>query len=56
MKKMFLFAVMLTIAIGLTGCSEKNRAYKNWTTDPYVEDTFNEAINEIADQLAKKVE
>ena len=54
MKKLFLSVLTLGLILGFTGCSEKNRAYSTGTTDPYITETFNEAINEIADQLLQK--
>ena len=44
------FAIMLLVLT--TGCIQ-NRAYKTWSNDPYIQDTFNESINSIADQLLK---
>ncbi|MEA3554667.1 MAG: FlgO family outer membrane protein [Campylobacterota bacterium] len=51
MKNLFKIGTLLIMLLVLTtGCSQ-NRAYKTWTTDPYIQDTYNESINEIADQL-----
>ena len=53
MKKLLLALVTIGLVFGFSGCS-KNRAYKTWSVDPYIQDTFNEAMNEIADQLLIK--
>ena len=50
MKRLIILTVLVSITFVFSGCS-KNRAYKTWSTDPYVNDTFNESINDIADQL-----
>ena len=51
MKKLFKIGALATMLLVLaTGCSQ-NEAYKSWTMHPYIQDTYNESINEIADQL-----
>jgi TolB-like protein len=53
MKKLLLALITIGLVFGFSGCS-KNRAYKTWSSDPYVQDTFNESMNNIADQLLEK--
>ncbi len=52
MNKLFKLGILFVFVLSVSGCSQ-NRAYKTWTTDPYVQDTFNESINDIANQLLK---
>ena len=52
MKKLFSYVLALGLILGLSGCSY-NRAYKEWSIDPYIQKTFNESINDIANQLLK---
>lgn len=50
MKKLTLLAISILLIFGLSGCS-KNRAYKTWSNDPAIDDTFNESIVHMANQL-----
>ena len=53
MKNLFKMGILITaVLLFITGCSQ-NRAYKTWSADPYIQDTYNESINEIANQLLK---
>ncbi len=52
MKKLIVFMVLISVTLVFSGCTQ-NRAYKSWSTDPYINDTFNESINDIAEQLFK---
>ncbi len=53
MKNLFKVGILaILLLIFGTGCSQ-NKAYKTWSVDPYVQDTYNESINEIAAQLLK---
>lgn len=49
MKKLTLLAISILLIFGLSGCS-KNRAYKTWSNDPAIDDTFNESIVHMANQ------
>ncbi|MEA3289080.1 MAG: FlgO family outer membrane protein [Campylobacterota bacterium] len=50
-KTLSMFLLSLLIVVGFSGCGEKNRAYKTWQTNPQVDDTINETIIRLSDQL-----
>lgn len=50
MKKFILIALSILLISVFSGCS-KNRAYKSWSDDPKIDDTINESIVHMANQL-----
>jgi len=51
MKNILKFSLVLGLILGLSGCGTKNRAYASYSIDPVVQETYNQAIVSLADQL-----
>lgn len=52
-KTLSILLISLLVVIGFNGCSSKNRAYKSMQNNPHIDETINESIISLSNELVK---